>query len=98
MSYEKSMMTQLALLEYREEFDGLLPAHVLDGDNATKENVVDRVTKGSSSLVHFLVHGSPGGKDAASIEFNVLCSLAACMLLVLENKKKKRVNKVVRGF
>ena len=62
MSHEESIMTQLSLLEYREEFDALLPAKVLDSHDATKENVIDRLMKGSASLVHFLLHGTPGGK------------------------------------
>ena len=62
VSYEKSVEAQLSLMEYRQEFGELLPADVLDEHDATKENVIDRVTKGSAPLVHFLVHGTPGGK------------------------------------
>ena len=112
VSYEKSTETQLSLLEYREEFDRLLSADVvLNDDDATKENVIDRVTKGSASLVHFLVHGTAGGKigqrfgeerrgeikGAAMIEFAILCSLNVCMLLVLENRKRERMNSSIRG-
>ena len=51
-----------------EELAQLLPAEVVSGDDATKENVIERVTSGSASLVHFLVHGTPGGR-AESLYF-----------------------------
>ena len=62
VSHEESAEMQISLFECREEFNGLLPAKVLDDGDATKENVIERITKGSASLVHFLVHGTPGGK------------------------------------
>ena len=79
VSYEGSVMAQLSLFQYRQEFDALLPADALDDHDATKENVIERVTKGSASLVHFLVHGIAGGKGAASIEFVILCSHIVCV-------------------
>ena len=50
-------------LEFQHgELSHLLAAEVVSGDDATKENVIERVTSGSASLVHFLVHGTPGGR------------------------------------
>ena len=50
-------------LEFQHgELSHLLPAEVVSGDDATKENVIERVTSGSASLVHFLVHGTAGGR------------------------------------
>ena len=44
------------------ELSQVLPAHTLSGSDATKENVIERVTSRTASLVHFLVHGTPGGR------------------------------------
>ena len=68
VSYEDSFTTPLSQWECYKEFDALLPADVLVGNDATKESVIDRITKGSASLVHFLAHGTPGGKRLATVE------------------------------
>lgn len=63
VSFEPSQKKQHLLSKYREELEDILPADVLCDSNASKETVIDRVTGGSSSLVHFLVHGIAVGKD-----------------------------------
>ena len=62
VSHEPSLSMQLALLDYREELNEVLPANSLCDDDATKKNVIDRVTGGSDPLIHFLVHGTLKGK------------------------------------
>ena len=51
-----------SLKEQCEELSRVLPAETLSDSSATKKNVIERVTSGSASLVHFLVHGTPGGR------------------------------------
>ena len=72
-------------LEFQHgELSHLLPAEVVSGDDATKENVIERVTSGSASLVHFLVHGTPGGR----------ADLRRCKA----KRKKKRVCEILSSF
>ena len=47
--------------EHCAELSKLLPAETLSHSDASKKKVIERVTSGSASLVHFLVHGTPGG-------------------------------------
>lgn len=63
VSYEPKKKTQESLAKYREELERVLPVDMLCGPSASKEAVIDQVTRGSSSLIHFLVHGTAGGKD-----------------------------------
>lgn len=53
----------LHLLEEQcQELTQLVPAETLSKSDASKANVIKHVTSGSASLVHFLVHGTPGGR------------------------------------
>ena len=59
--YDDSVVME-SLKEQCAELSQVLPAEILSDSDATKENVIKRVTNGSASLVHFLVHGTPGGR------------------------------------
>lgn len=48
--------------EHCSEFSQVVPAKIVSDSEATKDNVIKRVTSGSASLVHFLVHGTSGGR------------------------------------
>ena len=62
--YEDSLDVQFSLLKDRETLYQLVPVEILSDSDATKDNVIERVTSGESpSLVHFLVHGSSRGND-----------------------------------
>ena len=71
------MMTQLLLSEYRREFDALLPAEALDGNDATKDQ-----PRWSISWFMELQEVRPTTieeakgeiKGTASIEIIILCS------------------------
>ena len=59
--YDDSDVIQ-SLEEQCVELRKVLPAQTLSDSDATRANVIERVTSGSASLVHFLVHGTPGGR------------------------------------
>ena len=82
VKYDDSIV--LGMLEEQcEELNQLLPAEVVSDADATKTNVVERVTSGSASLVHFLVHGTAGGR----------ADLRRC-----KAKRKKRVWEILSSF
>ena len=83
VKYDDSIV--LGMLEEQcEELNQLLPAEVVSDADATKTNVVERVTSGSASLVHFLVHGTAGGR----------ADLRRCKA----KRKKKRVCEILSSF
>ena len=59
--YDDSTVME-SLKDQCTELSQLLPAEVVSDSDATKKSVIERVTSGSASLVHFLVHGTPGGR------------------------------------
>lgn len=59
--YDRSNVLDLNK-EYCAELSKVLSAETLSGSDATKEKVIESVTTRSASLVHFLVHGTPGGR------------------------------------
>ena len=61
VKYDDSIVLDM-LEEQCQELIQLLPAKVVSDADATKTNVIERVTSRSASLVHFLVHGTPGGR------------------------------------
>ena len=62
VSYEDNWLMRHSLLAQCDEMRRILPTDILSDSDATKDNVIERVTSGSASLVHFLVHGTPVGK------------------------------------
>ena len=65
MMYDDSIVMK-SLKEQCAELSQLLPAETLSGSDLTKKKVIKRVTSGSASLVHFLAHGTPGGRSIAA--------------------------------
>ena len=63
--YDDSIVME-SLKEQCAELRQLLPAEILSDSDATKENVIERMTNRSASLVHFLAHGTPGGRSIAA--------------------------------
>ena len=61
VKYDESFVLDLVEVE-SGDLSQLLPAEVVSDFDATKENVIERVASRSASLVHFLVHGTPGGR------------------------------------
>ena len=63
MSYENPLEVRFSLLEHFEELTEILPAEILFESDVWIEDIIERVTSGTASLVHFLSHGTPGSKD-----------------------------------
>lgn len=62
VSYEDSLDIEFFLQGYVESLKSVLPTETLSGCDATLEDVIERMTNESPSLIHFLAHGTPGGK------------------------------------
>ena len=60
--HEDSIDNEFFLLEDFNELKTILPAEILSGSDATKEAVIKRMTSGSASLIHLLVHGTQEGR------------------------------------
>ena len=60
--YEDSLDLQFLLHDCIKIMNQILPTETLSDSDAELEAVIERVTSGSPSLIHFLVHGTPMGK------------------------------------
>ena len=52
----QSLVTEL------QELSGILPTETPTGDNMKKKELIERMTSGSASLIHFVGHGTKVGK------------------------------------
>ena len=56
-----------SLEEQCAELVQVVQAETLSDSDVSKANVIKRVVKGSASLVHFLVHRTPGGRGRSAL-------------------------------
>ena len=67
-SYDLSKSAESVFQDF-DKMRKILPADVLTGDDASKKEVIERMTRGSTSLTHILAHGDPGGKKKVVRKF-----------------------------